>query len=212
MYDPINAVYEIIYHVVIICTGKVFWKSQEINENNCVYRTSNFWEILKKNHHLLKNIVLTLMLWKRSNLTQRIARVSVRQGLSRRPSLADWHRDCSPEGTHVIPREQYVSLLCPQISEIEKLGNSYSYRILVLFVQDPSYLVPLTVQRICSYRILFYLYRILFYLYLIRIYWITTDYSREFKYHFEQTICLKIICAGSENTWVKPSNWLISYK
>ena len=230
MYDPINAFYEIIYHVVIICTGNVFWKSQEINENNGVYRTSNFLKILKKNHHLLKNIVLTLMLWKRSNLTQRIARVSVRQGPSRRPSLADWRRDCSPEGTHVIPREQYVSLLCPQISEIEKLGNSYSYRILVLFVQDPSYLVPLTVQRICSYRIwnirtgssfiytgseIFipdpkYSYRILFYSYQIRIYWIVAGYSREFKYHREQTTCLKIICTGSENTWVKPSNWLIS--
>ena len=90
MYDPINAFYEIIYHVVIICTGNVFWKSQEINENNGVYRTSNFLKILKKNHHLLKNIVLTLMLWKRSNLTQRIARVSVRQGPSFTCGLTAW--------------------------------------------------------------------------------------------------------------------------
>ena len=191
---------------------------------------SNLREILKEIHQLLKNIVLTLMLWKIPNPPQRISSVSVRQGPSRCPSLIDYRCDCSLEGTHVIPREQYVSLLCPQISEIEKLGNSYSYRILVLFVPDPSYLVPLTVQRICSYRIwnirtgssfiytgseIFipdpkYSYRILFYSYQIRIYWIVAGYSREFKYHREQTTCLKIICTGSENTWVKPSNWLIS--
>ena len=188
-----------------------------------VYTGSQILERFKENHQLLKNIVLMLMLWKRPNPRWRIASISFRQGPSRRLSLVNQLCDCSPEGT----RAWTICILTlssnPRKLKIRSFYSyqilfylyfvpdpKYSHRIQFFFVPDPSYLVPLTVQRICSYRILFYLYRILFYLYLIRIYWITTDYSREFKYHFEQTICLKIICAGSENTWVKPSNWLIS--
>ena len=98
---------------------------------------------------------LTLMLWKRPNPTRCIASVSVWQGPWRRPSLADlhWQRDCSLEGTCIIPRERYVSSLCPQISENWKR----IWRI--LFTLDPKYsywvriyLLPLTAPRICSYQ------------------------------------------------------------
>ena len=91
---------------------------------------SNLREILKEIHQLLKNIVLTLMLWKIPNPPQRISSVSVRQGPSCCPSLIDHRCDCSPEGTHVIPREQYVSLLCPQISENWKIRRFCLCRVL----------------------------------------------------------------------------------
>ena len=95
------------------------------------------------------------MLWKRPNPTRCIASVSVWQGPWRRPSLADlhWQRDCSLEGTCIIPRERYVSSLCPQISENWKR----IWRI--LFTLDPKYsywvriyLLPLTAPRICLYQ------------------------------------------------------------
>ena len=191
-----------------------------------VYTGSQILERFKENHQLLKNIVLTLMLWKRPNPTRRIAMClcpagavapsftcgpTVRLFSGRDPRNSSWMiciltLSSNPRKLKIRSFYSYQILFYLYFVPDPK----YSHRIQFFFVPDPSYLVPLTVQRICSYRILFYLYRILFYLYLIRIYWITTDYSREFKYHFEQTICLKIICAGSENTWVKPSNWLIS--
>ena len=70
------------------------------------------------------------MLWKRPNLTQSIASVSVRQGPSRRPSVADQQRDCSPEGTLVIPCEWYVSSLWLHNPKIgNESGKFYSYWI-----------------------------------------------------------------------------------
>ena len=63
------------------------------------------------------------MLWKGPNPTQRIASVSVQQGPSHRPPLADWRRDCSPEGTHVIPREQYDPYFVLKSQKIEKLED-----------------------------------------------------------------------------------------
>ena len=39
MSDPMNAVYEIMYHVVIICTSSGCQKPQGINENVDVYLT-----------------------------------------------------------------------------------------------------------------------------------------------------------------------------
>ena len=72
------------------------------------------------------------MLWKRPNPTRCIASVSVWQGPWRRPSLADlhWQHDCSLEGTCIIPRERYVSSLCPQISENwKRIWRIYSYWI-----------------------------------------------------------------------------------
>ena len=73
------------------------------------------------------------MLWKGPNPTQNIASVSVRQGPLLRPSLADWRRDISPEGTRVIPRERYVSLLCPQIPETWKIKR-------FLFIPGPIFI------------------------------------------------------------------------
>ena len=96
----------------------------------------NFQRILQ----LLKNIILTLMLWKRTNLTRRIASVSVRQGPSRRPSIADRLRGCPPEGTRVIPRQWYVSSFCPQISENWKIRRFLFIPSPISFMPDPKYL------------------------------------------------------------------------
>ena len=179
------------------------------------------------------------MLWKRPNLTQRISSVSVRQGLSLRPSRTDRQRDCSLEETRVIPCEWYVSSLCPQVSENWKIRRFLFILDPILFMPDPKY--SYRILSFYSYRILFYSCRIwsthtgstpfirtgsyfiyagseklipdpLFYSYQIRIFWVAANYSREFKYHRELTTCLRIICTGSENAWVKLSNWLISWK
>ena len=163
------------------------------------------------------------MLWKRPNLTRRIARVSVRQGPSRHPSLAYQRRDYSPEGTRVIPREQYVSLICPQISENLKIRR-------FLFILDPIFIRTGSeiFDAIDCTKDLFlpdpkYSYRILFYLY-----WIRNIHTGSYFIHtgseftellltilessniiVNRPLVWKIICTGSENTWVKPSNWLI---
>ena len=172
------------------------------------------------------------MLWKRPNLTQRIASVSVQQGPSRHPSLADWRCDCSPEGTSVIPRERYVSSLCPQISDNWKIGRFYSYRILFIHIGSKFICYHWLSQEFVRTRTcLFmsdpkYLYRILFlflpgpilfipdpkYSYQIRVYSVAADYSRDFEYYCELTIYLEIICTGSKNIEVELSNWLISQK
>ena len=137
-----------------------------------------FWRDFKRIFQLLKNIVLTLLLWKRPNPTRRIASVSVWQGPSHRPSLASWRRGCSPEGTHIILRQRYVSSLYPQISEnwkrIRRIlfipDPKYLYQIPFYLYRIQIYLLPLTVPRICSCRNLFlfildpkYSYRILQY-------------------------------------------------
>ena len=95
-----------------------------------------FWRDFKRIFQLLKNIVLTLLLWKRPNPTRRIASVSVWQGPSHRPSLASWRRGCSPEGTHIILHQRYVSSLYPQISENWKRIRR------ILFIPDPILFVP----------------------------------------------------------------------
>ena len=165
------------YYVVIICTGSGIWKSQGINENVGAWRTSNFEEILKRNCQLFKSIVLTPMLWKRPNPTRQIASVSVLQGPSHRPSLADWRRGCHPEGTRVIPRERYASSLCPQILKNWKIERFYSYRILFLILPDPKFFVAIDCTKILfllgptlfmpdpkySYRSLFLFLPVLFY-------------------------------------------------
>ena len=116
-----------------------------------------------------------------------IVSVSVWQEPSHRPSIADWRRDCSPEGTPVIPREWYVSSFVFKSQETEKLKDS---------IHTGSSLFNFT--------------RNYFYSFQIEIYWIAANYSREFEYHHESTIYLNINCARSENLEVKPSNWLIS--
>ena len=83
------------------------------------------------------------MLWKRPNLTRCIASVSVQQGPSRSPSLADWRSDCSSEGTCIIPREQYVSSLCPQISENWKNWEIFIHNDPILFIPDPNLFVAI---------------------------------------------------------------------
>ena len=80
---------------------------------------------------LSQKITLTLMTWKRPNLTQRIASVPVWQGPSSRPSLVDQRRGCSPEETRIIPREWYVSYFVFKTSKKiwEESGEFCSYRI-----------------------------------------------------------------------------------
>ena len=95
-----------------------------------MYRSLNFEEILEEVVKYYRKYYFNVLSWKRPNPTRRIESVSVRQGPLRRPSVADWQRDCSLEGTCVIPRERNVPSLCPQISKIGKeSGKFYSYRI-----------------------------------------------------------------------------------
>ena len=163
------------------------------------------------------------MLWKSPNPTWCIASVSVQQGLSHRPSLADWRRDCSLEGTGVIPRERYVSPLCPQILENWKIWRFYSYQIPFYSYRIRNYLLALTLPRIRSYRIwnihtgseIFIPDPLLI---LTGSYFVHADPNLLSCCWLFQRVpisswvdpCLKIICTGSENTKVKPSNWLIS--
>ena len=79
------------------------------------------------------------MLWKRPNLTQCIASVAVRQGSSRHPSVADWCRDYSLEGTRIVPHERYVHSLCPQIPQkLEKNLENFIHTVSEIFISDPK--------------------------------------------------------------------------
>ena len=114
------------YRQWVLKTPRNQWKCWCIRD---VKPWRNFQRILQ----LLKNIILTLMLWKRTNLTRCIVSVSVWRGPSHRPSIAYLRRDCSPKGTHVIPREWYASSLCPQISEKWKIRR-------FLFIPSPIFI------------------------------------------------------------------------
>ena len=95
------------------------------------------WGDLKEVANSYRNITLTLMTWKRPNSTRRIASVSIRQESLRHPSIADWRREYSPEGTPVIPCEWYVSYLSsnPRIGKEFEKFYSYGFEILM---PDPN--------------------------------------------------------------------------
>ena len=129
---------------------------------------SIFWRDFKEKPPAVKEHYLYAYVVKKAK-TARIAGVSVRQGLSHLPSLADRRRGCSPEGTRIIPRERYVSLLCPQISENLKIGRFFVYTG-SYFIHTGSELFDaidctkdsFSLDPKYSYQILFCSYRILF--------------------------------------------------
>ena len=175
-----------------------------------------FWRDFKRNRQLLNNIVLTLMLWKRPNPTRCIASVSVQQGPSRSPSLADWRSDCSSEGTCIIPREQYVSSLCPQISENWKNWEIFIHNDPILFIPDPNLFVAIDCSKdlfmqepifIHTRSKIFIPDPTVFYSYWILFLFLPGLNSLICWWLFQRVQlsswidpCLKIICAGSENT------------
>ena len=162
-----------------------------------------FWRDFKEKSPAVKSIVLTPMLWKRPNPTWQIASVSVRQGPSHRPSLADWRRGCHPEGTRVIPRERYASSLCPQILKNWKIERFYSYRILFLILPDPKFFVAIDWVLLYSCRIRnirtgssSYSNRVLFYSCRIRnIHNGSSSYSYRVQFYSCQ---IRNVCTGSE--------------
>ena len=119
-------------------------------------------------------------MWKRPNLIWRISSVSVRQGPSR----------------SIIPREPYVSSLCPQVSENWRIRRFLFIPDPILFMPDPKY----------SYRILsFYPYRILFHLCRIR-----NTHTGSFFIHAESKFTeLLLTIPESSNIIV---NWLLVWE
>ena len=96
------------YPVVTTYAGKRMLKDPE-KSSNCWHIAQRLIEKIPRNYQLFTEIILTLMMWKRPNLSRCIASVSIRKESLCRPSVPDLWLKYSPEGTRVIPRERYVS-------------------------------------------------------------------------------------------------------
>ena len=81
---------------------------------------TELWEHCQENDRKDFSRSCQLSQKKRPNLTRRIASISIRKESLYRPSIPDWRCEYSPEGTHVIPCEGYVSYFVLKISKIWK--------------------------------------------------------------------------------------------